>query len=185
MLLCSNCSAPISSGDTSCVVCGAAQTSPLEIIMPPAPSVPATIPRDERPKRRPSRATMTIVGISVVALVLTGALATLLIGTRGTLVTTRGQLSAASGRLSDLRTRYDDLQGQIEQLQKARDDGRSQLDHVRAASRDTRESLDACQGLFRLGVTVGSRGPSASQTSKAASLLTSCFQGDIPPGLFP
>jgi hypothetical protein len=111
MLLCSNCSAPISSGDTSCVVCGAAQTSPLEIIMPPAPSVPATIPRDERPKRRPSRATMTIVGISVVALVGAGALATLLIGTRGTLVTTRGQLSAASGRLSDLRTRYDDLQG--------------------------------------------------------------------------
>jgi hypothetical protein len=191
-MVCANCGAEARADNGTCVACGAVRDldtrpdlnarGPVQDVqrvgVAAAPSEQLAVTAVAAPVR--TRVPWKTFTIAIVALVVVALIAGLAVSRRSlaaTLETTRTALGTANDQLGDVRTQLEGLKTQLAGAQ-------SQLDDAHAANRDVQVSLTACQDLFRMGASNGNRTPSGPEKAKAASLLVSCFQGELP-SLFP
>lgn len=142
-------------------------------VLPEAPPERATEAR-----RRIPWFTVVVATIALIAIATAAVLAVARSSLTRDLAATRVELDGANHRVTDAQTQADGLRQQVEGT-------RSQLDDANAATRNVRESLTACQDLFRAGLNIGSRPPTPGEATNAASDLVSCFEGEIPQSMFP
>ena len=208
-MTCTRCGARLEAERTICGLCGHDQRALTEISVPPyvdrsfssfgvggPETVPPSIameappaPRMHEPdgpksepggRRRPWR--IVIAAVLSVALVASGvAIATL----SGSLRSTKAELGTATDRSAQTAAQLDDARARVATLEGDLESAQDKVRHADADLTDAKASLEACQDLFRLGAAFGSRMPSKSEQASAAALLISCFQGELPPQLFP
>ena len=176
---------PYVDGSFSSFGVGGPEVAPPSIAIeaPPAPPMhdpdgPTNEPDDSR--RRPWR--IVIVAMLSVALV---ASSVAIVSLSGSLRSTKADLEAATDRSAQTAAQLDDAQERVVTLEGDLETSLGEVRHAEAELTDAEASLEACQDLFRLGAAFGSRMPSKGDQAKAAALLISCFQGELPPQLFP
>lgn len=207
-MTCTRCGARLEADRTICGLCGAEQRGVASFSVPPyvdrglassddveseptGPSIaveePPTPPAFVRPTsapaaRRPRSRWMWIAAVLAVALVTSGIV---IVSVSGSLRAARGDLTDANDRVARTTAELNDARAQATGLE-------DELDSSRAANRRTQDlrddaqvSLEACQDLFRMVVAFSRGMPSKSEQAEATALLISCFQGEIPPQLFP
>jgi len=103
----------------------------------------------------------------------------------GSLRSTKADLDAATDRSSQTAAQLDDAQERVVTLEGDLESAQGEVRRAGADLTDAEASLEACQDLFRLGAAFGSRMPSQGDQARAAALLISCFQGELPPQIFP
>jgi cell division protein FtsL len=203
-MVCSTCDAQVGADDPTCAACGAAQQRVLALpiapvrVPDPDPGVGVGIgvgvstPTIDGPplgggdrRQRVSRPLVVVVLVAVAAFIAAGVLAVSRSSVSGALATTRTQLKTSNGRLSDSQSQIHDLQHEVSDLQAASEAGRSKLADATSAKQDLQRSLSACQDLFRTLASYASRTPPPSVRAQVASQLVSCFQGHVPPSIFP
>jgi hypothetical protein len=181
-MTCTTCGAYVAAMERSCGNCGTDVLTAPRPSMPPAPLSEAPIAQAGRTPRK----TKILTIATIVAIVLAGAIGVSRTQVANRLATSDAALRDTRGRLSASARQVDQLTAQVHQLTAAQDSFRSSLEEARAAEKDTRASLVACQQIFRLGASlVNGRHVSSSTQVQMASRLVSCFEGEVPPSLFP
>jgi uncharacterized protein HemX len=176
--------------DTTCGECGADQAfrpsfERAVAATPPAPGIPAapaTVPATEAsPTARRARSTRSTKVLAIVAAV--GLVATIGLGASRLQVGTR--LAASQAELRDttasLSGQVGDLEQRVHEQEVAQAQLHNELDTANGEVADTRESLAACQAVFR--ISVGSS-PSPALIARIQSKLNSCFQGKVPASVY-
>ena len=209
---CSTCRAPVSTFERSCPECGAELGVTSSILAPPEPldrtwvedgpagaiAAPDTVAAGgETPiaaaGRRirvlgpwSTRSTRIVAALAVIAISAAGVLGMSRASVAGRLDSTKGDLQRSQAQLTDARSQIDTLQHQVATADAARDSTQTRLEKSTATAKDTQTSLSACQHLFRELVAIGRGTPPPPQMqAKLTAQLVSCFQGQIPPSLFP
>lgn len=196
---CSTCGAQVGVFDRSCAACGAdvagmpptPVTARAEVAMREEASVVVAgvdTPKGTRApvRRRRVRWTAIVVAAAVIAVAIAGILGASRADLADRLTTTDAELSASRGALADAEVQIDELTQQVTQLEDARDTVQSQLDDATAAQKNVQRSLTACQDLFRgASKLMGGGKPSRQEQVRLASQLVTCFEGEVPPSLFP
>lgn len=209
-MTCTRCGARLEAERTTCGLCGHEQRAVTEISVPPyvepsfssfgvgAPEIaqpsstveaPPAPPMHEpdRPAnqsggRRPRPWRIVIAAVLSVALVASGVA---IVALSGSLRSTRAELGTATDRSAETAAQLDDARAQVVTLEGDLESAQGKVRHTQADLTDAESSLDACQDLFRLAATFGTGMPSAGDQAKFSALLISCFQGELPPQLFP
>jgi len=208
-MTCTRCGARLEAERTTCGLCGYEQRAVTEIGVPPTvdrrfssfgvgapeiapPSITVEAPpapamheldgpeREPGSRRRPWR--IVIAAVLSMALV---ASAVAIVSLSGSLRTTRAELGTVTDRSAETAAQLDDAKARVATLEGDLESAQAKVRHTEADRDDAETSLEACQDLFRLGATFGARMPSKGDQAKAAALLISCFQGELPPQLFP
>ncbi len=185
-MTCSICGARLDTADASCSTCGATVMTTERSPLPPRGDGVAVADRNGHATRptRP-RSTKVLAIVAAVALVLAAA-----IGVSRTQVA--GRLSAADASLREVRdqldastSQVDTLERRVRELESAQAELHTQLERANAETNDVRQSLDACQDVFRMAAKFMNGGPPPSAVQvQVASKLMSCFEGELPPELF-
>ena len=208
-MTCTRCGARLEAERTTCGLCGNEQRAVTEIGVPPyvdrsfgsfevgapeiaQPSITVEAPpappmhgpdgpaNESGSRRRAWR--IVIAAVLSVALVASGVA---IVSLSGSLRSTKADLDAATDRSAQTAAQLDDAQERVVTLERDLESAQGEVRNAEADLTDSEDSLEACQDLFRLAATFGTGMPSAGDQAKAAALLISCFQGELPPQLFP
>ena len=149
-------------------------------MLPIAP-VPEVVPA---PRRRVPW--VKVIASAIVAAAFVAAVG-INLSTKSSLGSARDQLSETGAQLAQTQKLYEGAKQEIAQVQASLDQTSAQFGDALATTHDLRKSLNACQNLWRMAARYsnGRVTPPPNLQAQIASGLVSCFEGQLPPSIFP
>ena len=144
------------------------------------PMPPATPARKRLPVLKPVVAVLAILVVALGALIAVTGAGHTLSDAKAKAAMAESALATANGKVEGLQKQVAGVQAQLDQMA-------DRLEASDQATKTAQEAVAGCRDFFNKSAAIfnSGRAPSAKEQAQITAGLVACYEGDVPPGIFP